>query len=878
MRLAYPLSSGEEPDRVQVGGKAMSLMVMTQHGFEVPPGFVLSVAFFEPWLGQVQATPQWATVLRSSPTELKTSCDAVKELCLGLELDQTRKKTLAESLELLESDRSTALFAVRSSSPEEDLEQASFAGGYQTVLGVKEDGIEEAVRRSFASAFDERVLAYKKQHGFAVDKPTIAVVVQKQIASQTSGVAFSLNPVNNCYDEAVINANFGLGESVVAGQVSPDSFVVDKARRAVLERKIGRKETSVWLDPHGGTHEEPSSSRSQFCLSDEQILALTDVLVHVEEAFGKPVDLEWAFADGKLYLLQARPITAYLQLPQVLVTAPGEPKRLYVDLTLTKWGMQQPVSVMGTDYLGIVNRRMMQYSMGKDFGSEVANLMRVSSEGRTYVVASTSMKVQSKDRVAGEFRSMDSLTADILANVDENEYVPKDLPPALKGLLFQLVRSNLGTGWRTLKALLSPMDAKSNYLEDEKRLRRELKTLQSEPMPIHEAAERTMDSMMANMDSFFPTLMAAELAKSRIKKMFKDEQPAIREKLAYLERALPDNVTVGMGMAMYRLARFPEIGECSSGEEFALRLQEGAFSPEFLQAWDAFMDGYGFRSPMEMDPAAPRYYEQPAQFFEQLSTMAGTRGSDYSPEAILDKAKAEREAAYHELLEVARKKGRRKAKSFAKNYEVMLQLAGYRESPKYHVAWITDIFRRRVLEDAKSLIEAGRLDAPQQAFDLTIQQFEQALADPTLDLRQLAWENTGYLRRFRLVRALPRVVDSRGKILRPPKKEAPEGALIGEAISPGVFRGKIKVLDTPDEKPMLPGEILVARATDPGWTPLFLNAGAIVLEVGGMLQHGALVAREYGKPCVAGIESATTILRDGQAVEVDGSNGVVRFV
>jgi len=175
-------------------------------------------------------------------------------------------------------------------------------------------------------------------------------------------------------------------------------------------------------------------------------------------------------------------------------------------------------------------------------------------------------------------------------------------------------------------------------------------------------------------------------------------------------------------------------------------------------------------------------------------------------------------------------------------------------------------------------VEAGRLDVPEQVFDLTIDQLDDALGDTSIDLRALAEKNTQYLRRLRHVREFPRIIDSRGRILRPPKRKAREGELAGEPISPGVVRGRINVLHEPDEKPVLPGDILVARATDPGWTPLFLNASGIVLEIGGLLQHGALVAREYGKPCVAGIEHATSVLSDGQMVELDGANGVVRFI
>jgi pyruvate,water dikinase len=279
-----------------------------------------------------------------------------------------------------------------------------------------------------------------------------------------------------------------------------------------------------------------------------------------------------------------------------------------------------------------------------------------------------------------------------------------------------------------------------------------------------------------------------------------------------------------------------------------------------------------------MDPAASRFYERPAQFFRQLKTLTENTNPANNPQAIYDRARAERETAYAALLRVAQKKGKRKAKQFAKNYATWIDLGGFRESPKYYLVLITGIFRKWALGVAQTLVDARRLDAPEQVFDLRLDDLDRGLADPTVDLRVLAEENTRFLKRLRQVRELPRVVDSRGKILRPPRREAEEGELVGEPISTGTVQGPVKVLRTPDEKPVLPGEILVARATDPGWTPLFINAGGIILEVGGKLQHGALVAREYGKPCVAGIEDAVETLKDGQMVEVDGLNGIVRLV
>ena len=176
-----------------------------------------------------------------------------------------------------------------------------------------------------------------------------------------------------------------------------------------------------------------------------------------------------------------------------------------------------------------------------------------------------------------------------------------------------------------------------------------------------------------------------------------------------------------------------------------------------------------------------------------------------------------------------------------------------------------------------SISGSRRLDKSDQIFDLTIENIDHAIADPELDLRALAKKNMAFLSRVKDRHDLPIVINSRGKVFRPHPKEASAGELVGEAISSGVVQGKVKVLQRADGKPLLPGEILVTRATDPGWMPLFINAGAIILEVARYLQHGAVIAREYGIPCVSGLEDATLKLTDGQLVEVDGLNGIIRI-
>ena len=224
---------------------------------------------------------------------------------------------------------------MRSSSPDEDLENASFAGGYVTVLGVSLDEIEDAVRECFISCLDERVVLYKAQQGIDVHDPRIAVLVQRQIESDVSGVGFSLNPVTNDYDEAVIDANFGLGETVVSGEVTPDHFVVDKPGRNILERHLGSKQVSRWVRPEGGVELREETRGDEAALDDEQVLEISDALGRIEALYGHPVDIEWAYAQGTLHLLQARPITAYFPLSTDMQTKPGAPRRLYLDGNLS---------------------------------------------------------------------------------------------------------------------------------------------------------------------------------------------------------------------------------------------------------------------------------------------------------------------------------------------------------------------------------------------------------------------------------------------------------------------------------------------------------------------------------------------------------------
>jgi pyruvate,water dikinase len=860
----------------RAGGKALALMQMTAAGMPVPPGFVLTVAFFEAWTARLQATPEWAAISITDAGSIGPLAKALQAACQALRFTERQRDELYGALKAYREQHPGRLFAVRSSSPEEDMEGASFAGGYETMLGVTVEGIEAAILQAFTSSFDERVFLYKREHGFKLDQPRIAVIVQQQVDADSAGVAFSLNPLNNCFDEAVINANHGLGESVVSGDADPDVFVVDKLKCMILETRIGAKQVVVSLDAKGGSTRSARAKQTEAAITPAQALELTRLLDTVEAYYKKPVDIEWAISDGRLFLLQARPITTYRPLPDEMLTAPGQPKRLYANSTLIEQGLQDPLSVLGTDFLGYVLDKV---------GGPVAE-GAIGSDGITFTAGggyfmnlsfATMLGMRNASLAPGSFG--DPRVLEILDHIDMKQYLGGQLPAKLKALRGKMMFSMPPMLASALGAYLRPERILAKYKAALPNEIRRLEAVTGDGLSL-----RAQALALTELLRFFygehgiPMILAGQFAERRIRGLFKQDAAQAADHLINLGIALPGNKTAKMGEAMYDLATSAEIGRYDSAGTFLTDLNAGRLSPEFSAAWAKYMSEFGMRCPTEIDAATPRPSEQPALLFEQLKSMAlAVQGRD-SSRPFFEEARARREASYQALLAIARKSSKRKARALEGYYRTWLLLGGYRETPKHYVITVIDLFRGRALGIARAFVSAGRLDTPAQIFDLCIADIDRATADPSLDLRALARQRTALTHKIRKNKQVVRIIDSRGRIFFPPRKASAPGELIGVPISPGVVQGRVKIFQHATDKKLLPGEILVARATDPGWTPLFIDARGIILEIGGALQHGAVVAREYGVPCVSGVDDATSRLKDGQLVEVDGSNGVVRLV
>jgi pyruvate,water dikinase len=877
MKTIFPLTTINSLYLDQVGGKALSLITMTGIGMPVPPGLILSVRFFEPWIISLQKTQEWIVAQNSNPDELGLATRALQSLCRDLRFTEQQHQEFDQALDSFQATYQVGLFAVRSSSPEEDLESASFAGSYETILGVKIENLQAAILHSFASSFDERVFIYKREHGIPTDQPRIAIIVQQQVDAVSAGVAFSLNPLNNCFDEAMISANYGLGETVVAGMVDPDVFVVDKITRQIMDTTIGGKEVVTMLNLKGGTTQTSRANNHQACITSAQVINIVGLLGQVESYYKKPIDIEWAISKEKLYLLQARPITTYLPLPEEMLTAPGAPKQLYADATLIEQGIQEPLSILGTDFLSYILSEMTGL-----LGSDVTGIdgIAFSTGGRYYLQLSNSIKMMGLKSPLAPGSMGDTSMVEILENIDLKQYTPKKLPKKLETTKSKMLFRMFPTIISAIKIYRNPEAFIQKYKEAFPRQLQRMEDFVNQDFSIKQLAIKLNTIVhFFSVEYGLPMFLIPQFVENRLKRIFKNEGIRVKDSLVSLGISLPGNKPAEMGQLMYKLASFDDIKTHNSVEEFVVQLLQRNLDPIFLQAWDRYMNEFGFRCPREIDVATPRPNEQPALLFEQLKNMSYAIDGRKGSRTIFEDAKAKREAAYQALKEIALQKGKGKGKSFETYYKILITIGGYgKENSKHYIVMVIDVFRKRVLHVAQTFVNEDRLDYPDQIFDLTIGDIDNALIDSSLDLRALAKERTVLLKKIKQSHLIARVIDSRGKIYSPPRKDVKAGELIGVPISPGIVQGKVKVLHRIDEKKILPGEILVTRATDPGWTPLFINARGIILEIGGALQHGAVVAREYGIPCVSGLDGATDKLRDGQMVEVDGSNGIVRIL
>ncbi|RXE56339.1 hypothetical protein ABH15_09520 [Methanoculleus taiwanensis] len=864
------LGEGDADAGRAVGGKAASLHRMIQSGLPVPPGFVLAAGFFAEWTVSLKKTDAWQNLLAADEEERDDATRRVAAECGTLAFSESQREDLCRALERLPD----GLYAVRSSAAGEDAADAAFAGMYRTRLGVRKEQLESAIRDVFASQFEPRVFRYRRELGLSVGDDEIAVIVQHLVAGRVSGVAFSANPETNSRYELVINANWGLCETIVSGRATPDLYVVEKYGDGLLEKQRGEKQISLFFSPDGGIEERVGYRSGEWSLTDGEVRRVRDLVREAEALFCHPVDLEWTFSGDACYLLQARPVTALIPLDERLLTPPGEPRRLYMDITLIEHGMQGSLSPFGSSWLDRILAYTLEDLTGvRGIGSDIREGLGQTLGGRIYLNISNLLWLENPRVIALQFEGLDASAAEAIRALDPREWRSPERPEKMKRIVSSSLWRSKDLIGRAVLGFLFPGRLQRQYAGRVQRFETALEDLEAGLLDLREFCDASGRLVVRLVkESTGATLICSEGARLLLRRMFADGSPDIRGLAELLDRAHPGNVTTEMGRSMHRLAEQIDPVLFSDLSALAERIRRNEMPEPFMEALEEFMEAYGCRGPREIDPAAKGYA---GDLLLLLAQARNIRPADCR-ERFLE-MQENRERAYAELHAYCRERGRLKAWYFRHLCRVLDAFGGLREDHKYYLVVVTSRVRKRALEIGRHLAAEGRIESVEDVFLLGIDDVGHALESPGADLRGKIERNRAEYGRVERCRRFPALIDSWGRIHKPPAREPAPGELLGYGVSGGTARGPVKVLRYPGEKEVLPGEILVIGAADPGWTPMFIAAGGIILEVGGLLQHGSIIAREYGKPCVVGIENATAILSDGQVVEVNGSLGTVRI-
>ncbi len=854
-----------------VGGKGFNLIKMCSQGLNVPSGFILTTEFFKPWFSQLQQTKAWQTFIAKLDQidSLQQHCEELKMIVGSYTFNQEQHTQLALCLERYQE---TNLFAVRSSSPEEDGETASFAGLYETVLGVPKSGLLDAVRTTFASCLDYRLLRYKIDNHYDVLKPGIAVVIQIQIDSESAGVAFSLNPITNDYDEVVINSNFGLGESVVSGLATPDNFVINKHTQGIVSKISGLKEQNVRLQKTGVNTEKKHCSTAQFSLSDVQILELAQEIQKIESYYQQPLDIEWALVNGCFYFLQARAITSYNIIPEKLLTHPLEKRRVYFDITLSVQGFHKSLSPLSSDiYRYVINAATFEF-VGRNMTEDVSKALPFCASGRLYLNLSNMLNLLPADIIIQFISCMDGLAASALEQAELDRFRHASFKKT--GLIWAALIRFFPRIKTYFVAFKNPNKTRANIDDECLAFQNRVRVMNSGGQTMQEFVKQVTDqSAVLVLQKTEPAYVAAKVAMSKIRRLFPNADQEQIEMINSLDQSLPGNITTEMGHDLFLLSRQLNAGFSSDTEALYRALQQEKLGNQFQQQWLNFMLNYGHRCAEEIELAQQRFRDNPTMLLNQIQEFKKITNPDQSPIALFEAAQIKRQVSAQKL---EMSLNPRRKKKFQGLVDVVINLGGLRETHKYNVMYGLDVIRSDCLKIAKQWVKEKRIDQTLDIFDLRLADIQRGRENSTLNLGEILNTNRAYFRKLNQSRQQFPVFDSRGRFYKPNIKNANAGEIIGQSISSGIVTGKVKVMRTADEKKLHTGEILVARATDPGWTPLFINAAAIILEVGGPLQHGAVIAREYGKPCISGIQGVTEKFFDGEWVTVDGGLGIVK--
>ncbi|PSL31341.1 phosphoenolpyruvate synthase [Dyadobacter jiangsuensis] len=846
------------------GGKGANLGELARiSGIEVPGGFCITTDAFK----EVTSGAEIGRLLeRLAGLEVGRSQEIA---ALGRELrgtieatdmpEMVREEIMKQVTKLGEGHA----YAVRSSATAEDLPHASFAGQQDTYLNVLgHKAILEHVSKCWASLFTDRAIIYRIQNGFDHRKVSLAVVVQRMVFPEVSGILFTADPLNSNRKVVSIDASFGLGEALVSGLVNADIYKVRGGE--IIERKVAAKKVAIYASQAGGTRAQEIEPENQELptLTDEQILRLERLGRQIESHFGSPQDIEWCLANGKFYVVQSRPITTLYPVPEAI---DGQ-NHLYVSVGHQQM-MTDAMRPLGLSTWLLTSPRKMAVAGGRIFVDVAQDL--ATPMGRKVV-----LDVLGKSDPLVRQAVMEILErGDFLdINMDESPAGSAQGPPphdffALNSYDPSIVHELIGRSEASIAALTENIRTRSgteliDFILDDFQQRK----------------------TQADPQSFGVIVTAMNAAQWLNEKM--SEWLGEKNVADTLSQSVPHNVTSEMGLSLLDVADvirpYPEVVSYlrDVNDDHLMdgmrALHGGA---EAADAINGFLARYGMRCAGEIDITRTRWAEKPAILIPLI--LSNIRNQE--PGAGKRKFEQGRQEAARkeaELLNRLRElpDGEQKAEETRQMIALMRSLAGYREYPKYAIVSRYFVYKKALMEEAARLVDAGVLRETEDIYYLEFEEIRGVILSRTIDYQVIDRRKEAYGHFEKLTP--PRVMTSDGEVVtgKHSHENLPEGAIAGLGVSAGVIEGRARVVLKMEEADLEPGDILVTAFTDPSWTPLFVAIKGLVTEVGGLMTHGAVIAREYGLPAVVGVDNATRLIADRQKIRVHGTEGYIELL
>jgi phosphohistidine swiveling domain-containing protein len=871
-----------------VGGKALNLGIMSSARLPVPTGFCVTTAAYRLVIADRLHDLMGKLADATDPGGVAAAAEEARSRVLALELPDQLGAAITERYHALGNkslDGPGEPVAVRSSATAEDLAYASFAGQQDTYLNVVgAAALLDAVRRCWASLWTDRAISYRNANAIDHHSVTLAVVVQRMIDATAAGVMFTANPITGTRHETVIDASPGLGEAVVSGAVNPDHFVVNTLDRSIVTRRLGDKRMMITSRPGGGTElHELTSGASEACLDDEQVLQLVDLGQRAQRQYGAPQDTEWALdAGGNFWLTQARPITTLY--PLIRTDRPG--LRVFMCLSLAQ-GLTRPITPMGIAAIRLIGTSIAT-AIKIPPDQPLAGPPAMHAPGQRLFVDVTSVLRSRLGRRAmiGIFSVMEARASAVLKTLGERpefSIIPSG-HTMVRHIAGAVIRNKVPL--RVIVGLANPELAYRGIAATERKLRQTL-TLPGNATASQrlDFVEQRLGSLFLLMPRTFAYAVGGLLMLTVSRRLLDDvaEPGDLQEVL----RGLPHNVTTEMDLELWRLTEQIRDDEPSRAAFTALavpdlleRYRERRLPPVAQRGLQSFLRRYGHRAVAEIDLGMPRWSDDPSHLLGVISNYLRLDTADLDPVAQFHAGQAKAEATITSLTGRMAERSRLRARLVGWTLRRVRQLVGLREAPKFLLVVALATMREHLKVIGRALAATKVIDQVDDIFFLDLGEVRRGLSGE--DMQHLVAEHREAYKQELKRRHIPRLLLSDGT---EPEAVATEdaradgaradGALTGSPASTGTVTARARVVLDPVGAHLEPGEILVAPSTDPGWTPLFLTAGGLVMEMGGSNSHGAVVAREYGIPAVVGVPEATHKIETGQLITVDGAAGLV---